>query len=128
MRKLYSLFLASLFLCFSSIHAQYIVNGNATVLSPGEFQLTPAVTYAKGSFFRSTLIDLNLNFDISMKMYFGESDAGADGMAFVLQGEAPTYLGNFGAGIGYHRFATDVPGPVNSLIVEFDTYLIKMGR
>ncbi len=122
MRKLYSLFLASLFLCFSNVHAQYTVNGQATVLAPGEFQLTPAAQYAKGSFFKSTLIDLNLNFDISLQMYFGESDAGADGIAFVLQAEAPTYLGNFGAGIGYHRFASDVPGPVNSFIVEFDTY------
>ncbi len=130
MRKLYSLFFACLLFSFSSVHAQYVVNGAATVLAPGEFQLTTPTQHVAGSFFKSAQVNLNLNFDIAVKLYFGDTDAGADGIAFVLQGAGTGYLGNFGAGLGYHRFdgihpsdiVADVPGPVPSFIAEFDTY------
>jgi hypothetical protein len=122
MRKLYALFSICLCISFSTLYAQYTVNGAATVLSPGEFQLTPPTQHVAGSFFSNTPLNLTTNFDIKTQLYFGADDAGADGLAFILQAEGVNYLGNYGAGLGYHRFTWDVPGPVNSFIVEFDTY------
>lgn len=128
MRQLYAL-LFSCFLVPLLGKAQFTLNGSATQLAPNEFQITPAVGHIAGSAFYNTPVDLSKNFDITVQLYFGDDDNGADGMAFVLQPEGPGYLGNSGAGLGYHRFngipagqPTDVPGPVKSVIVEFDTY------
>jgi len=84
--------------------------------------MTPPTQHVAGSFFANTPLNLTQSFDIKTQLYFGADDAGADGLAFVLQAEGVNYLGNYGAGLGYHRFFYDVPGPVNSFIAEFDTY------
>lgn len=125
MRKIYSLLL--FFILGWSANAQYQLNGAANSSpSPGypnEFQLIPAVNNSKGSVFKTTQINLNQNFELNVQLYFGTQDnQGGDGIAFVLQNENAGYIGNSGAGIGYHRFNSDIPGPVPSVIVEFDTY------
>ena len=51
-------------------------------------------------------------------MYFGASDAGADGIAFVLQ-NLDTGQGSTGGGLGYGGAAPISP----SMALEFDTYL-----
>jgi hypothetical protein len=130
MRYVYSVLLALILVPFIS-QAQFVVNSAASAIpgSPGCYVLTPPDLYQRGSIFNSTLINLNQNFEVTTSMYFGTSDVGADGMAFVFQQEGTSYLGNVGAGIGYHRFAGqtpempyDNPGPVPSFIIEFDTY------
>ncbi|MFL5742317.1 MAG: lectin-like domain-containing protein [Flavisolibacter sp.] len=130
MRKL-SVFLF-LLLC-TCVNAQYQVNGFASVSTsnPNEFQLVPPDnSHIAGSVFNTSTISLNQNFVLNVQLYFGVNDLdGGDGLAFILQGEGPSYLGNVGAGLGYHRFdgkpdgmPVDNPGPVPSFIVEFDTY------
>jgi len=92
------------------------------------FQLTAPTYYQKGAIWNNTPVNLSQDFTVNARLYFGSMDVGADGIAFVLQNEGTTYIGNEGAGIGYHRFngpppmPTDVPGPVPSFIVEFDTW------
>lgn len=92
-------------------------------------QLTNSDYYQRGSLWNNTMVNLNQNFDVYARLYFGTNEAGGDGIAFVLQREGTSYIGNWGAGIGYHRFGgqnscmpTDNPGPVQSFIIEFDTY------
>lgn len=126
MRNLYSL-IWMLLLPFLAVAQQYTVVGSATPAAPASanatcFNLTPALPSQRGAVWNTTPINLNSSFELNTSMYFGALDPGADGMAFVLQNEGQTYIGNEGAGLGYHRFAWDVPGPVPSFIVEFDTY------
>lgn len=107
----------------------FVVNGNATQSGTQCFQLTTSDFHTVGSVFSTTPLDMTQNFQVNASMNFGVNDGGGDGIAFVLQGEGPHYIGNYGAGIGYHRFdgsnacmPVDNPGPVPSFIVEFDTY------
>lgn len=113
--------------------AQFTVNNAATQLSASSsetcFRLTPADYYQRGAVWATDPVNLAQSFELRARLYFGTSDAGADGIAFVLQREGTGYIGNVGAGIGYHRFngetplmPVDVPGPVPSFIVEFDTW------
>ena len=131
MRKFYPL-LAFLLLPFVH-YGQYDLNGHAVVSTSCEpnysgFRLTTNELYQVGSVFNTTLINLNQNFEINTRLNFGHLDGGADGMAFVLQAEGSGYIGNWGAGLGYHRFngpppmPVDNPGPVASFIFEFDTW------
>lgn len=132
MRNLYPFLMVLLFAGVS--HAQYAVNGTAFQQSSTSaatyFQLTPGDFYKRGSVFSNTPVNLTQDFEVNAKLYFGTADAGADGIAFVLQNSGTTYLGREGAGIGYHRFngthpsdiPADVPGPVPSFIIEFDTW------
>jgi hypothetical protein len=131
MRKFYPL-LVFLLLPFLN-YGQYDMNGHTVVSTSCEpnysgFRLTTNELYQVGSVFNTTLINLNQNFEINTRLNFGAFDGGADGIAFVLQAEGTGYIGNWGAGLGYHRFngpapmPVDNPGPVPSFIVEFDTW------
>ena len=132
MRIFYTILLATLTVAVSQ--AQFTVNGTALQQSATPaatyFQLTPADYYKAGSVFSNTPVNLTQNFEVNARLNFGPADAGADGIAFVLQNSGTTYMGREGAGIGYHRFngtypstiPADVPGPVPSFIVEFDTW------
>jgi hypothetical protein len=131
MIRIYTL-LCGVFLYVCSF-AQYTPNNAATSISGATgatcYQLTPAAEYSKGAVWYSTPINLTQNFEVTTELYFGSEELGGDGIAFVLQNEGTGYIGNFGAGLGYHRFNAenpsmplDVPGPVPSFIVEFDTY------
>jgi hypothetical protein len=131
MRKFYPL-LVFLLLPFLN-YGQYDLNGDAVSAATcgpnySGFKLTPNELYKVGSVFKTTQVNLNQNFEINAKLNFGAFDGGADGMAFVLQAEGTGYIGNWGAGLGYHRFngpppmPVDNPGPVPSFIVEFDTW------
>jgi hypothetical protein len=131
MRKFYPL-LAFLLLPFLN-YGQYNVNVDAAIAGTCEpdyscFKLTPSQLYKKGSVFNTTMVNLNQSFEINTRLNFGVLDGGADGIAFVLQAEGTGYIGNWGAGLGYHRFngpapmPVDNPGPVPSFIVEFDTW------
>lgn len=98
--------------------AEYTINGNAT--STGTCTtVTPSTTNQRGCVWdvNSTLNFLSA-FSYDFTVNLGASDAGADGMAFVMQNDAKgrcacgTAGGSLGAG-----------GITNSLILEIDTYL-----
>lgn len=98
--------------------AEYTVNGNAT--STGTCTtLTPNTTNQRGCVWDvNSTLNFNSNFTYDFTVNLGASDAGADGMAFVIQNDAKgrcacgTAGGSLGAG-----------GINNSLIVEIDTYM-----
>ena len=108
------------------------VNGSPTdptcnTFSAGDFQTNNNATYANniytltpnqggqnGSAWNKNRLFLDQNFDISARVYLGNSDAGADGIAFVLQNQSLN-AGSSGGGLGY-------AGITPSFAVEFDTY------
>src|SRR5215203_1220053 len=100
--------LAVLLFSVLSAQAQFSTVGAAAPLSSGDpnatcFTLTPAQMERKGAIWNNTPINLSSSFQFDTRMYFGASDAGADGIAFVLQQVGTTYIGNAGAAIGYAR-------------------------
>ena len=106
-----------LFFCMPVLFSQSIVTvGNASLidLSKGEYQLTPNDYWKAGSIWYQAKIDLRKNFTIEGEVYLGDRDAGADGIAFVLQ-PLSTNLGGAGVGIGY-------AGINPSVTVEMDTW------
>lgn len=134
MRIFYTLLLAALLPTLSPAQG-YQTNGDATELAPMMgarcFRLTAQDFNQLGSVWNTQALDLRNAFELRTRMYFGNNGPGADGIAFMLQQAGGTgYLGNWGAGIGYHRWngtypsnvAADNPGPVPSVIIEFDTY------
>ena len=129
MRKIYSCLAAMLFTVLS-LNAQYTTVSAATSLSSGDpnatcFTLTPPLMEQKGAVWNNTPINLSSSFEFNTRMYFGATDEGADGIAFVLQQVGTTYIGNAGAGIGYAREPWE--NPVPSFIIEFDTWYNQYG-
>ncbi|TPD69839.1 lectin-like domain-containing protein [Flavobacterium microcysteis] len=90
-----------------------ITNGNA-LLTGNEVRLTESLGNLFGTVWGKARLDLNENFKISTQLYFGASDAGADGLAFVLQ-PLSSNQGVAGGGLGYQGISP-------SLAVEFDTF------
>jgi glucose/arabinose dehydrogenase len=94
------------------------LNGNAT-LAGAALQLTPALSYQKGSAFWSTPLTLDADtvFQTQFQLQLTGGPGGADGFAFVLQNSAAAAeaLGAGGGSLGY-------AGLENSLAIEFDTY------
>jgi hypothetical protein len=138
MRKLYTLLFLGASLHgfgqsgFSTVSDATTTSGSSNTTC---FQLTPPDEYKRGAVWSNQPVNLNQNFSLRARLYFGNNDADADGIAFVMQKEGTGYIGNVGAGLGYHRFdgiypassgpivvPVDNPGPVPSFIIEFDTY------
>ncbi|HEU4607809.1 MAG TPA: T9SS type A sorting domain-containing protein, partial [Chitinophagaceae bacterium] len=108
-----------------TVHAQFTTVGSASPSSPGVpnatcFQLTPSLLNQAGAVWNNTPIDLSQNFTLTTKLYFGDVDAGADGLAFVLRSTFTPTLGTGGGGLGYS-------GIYSSFIVEFDTWQNNVG-
>ncbi len=112
-RCLFLFFLACL--SCSWLFAQFQLNGNSSSLGNECYQITPASTAQNGSIWSQTQLDLSNSFNLYIRMNFGCSDGGADGMAFALQQAGLNATGISGDGIGYG-------GITPSLGVEFDTY------
>lgn len=103
------------FLCsFFPVAAQYAVNGSANQISCNCYRLTPDANNQSGSVWNLNQIDLSNPFDYYFDVFLGCSDAGADGLAFVLQ-PISTTVGGGGGGLGY-------AGISPSIAVEIDTY------
>jgi len=110
-------------LCSASGRSSLQLNGAAVFEGFGggacALRLTPSTTLTRGSAFSRTPVALGVDgaFTIAFSFTMDEHDwGGADGIAFVLQGESPMALGEPGSGIGY-------VGIEPSIAVEFDTYL-----
>ncbi len=97
------------------LFGQFQINGDATVISGDSFQLTPSVAWQSGAIWHKVQHHLDSTFAISGKIYFGNSEAGADGIAFVMQNNC-LVNGSSGGGLGYEN----IPGA--SIGVEFDTH------
>jgi gliding motility-associated-like protein len=101
--------------CYSFDIADFTMNGNATLLSDNStVRLTQALGNQNGSIWNKNKINLDYDFDISTSINLGNSNAGADGIAFVLQNQSVN-AGSTGGGLGYM-------GIQPSFAVEFDTY------
>lgn len=104
-----------LFFTFSTTtFAQYVVNGNSTQDNCNCYTLTPDVGTQYGSVWNINKISLNNSFDFNFTVFLGYNDAGADGIAFVLQ-PISTSVGSSGGGLGFG-------GITPSLGVTIDTY------
>jgi hypothetical protein len=113
-----------------SASAQFSTVGAAAPITSGDpnatcFTLTPPLQEQKGAIWNNTPINLSSSFEFNTTMYFGATDAGADGIAFVLQQVGTTYIGNAGAGLGYALEPWQ--NPVPSFIIEFDTWFNEFG-
>lgn len=102
------------------------VVGNAKLVdSPTRVQLTGPVEFNAGAiWYKGKLgvgngLTTSFSFKLAQGMDNGQpdgGDAGADGVALVVQNQAPSPLGQPGQGIGYE-------GIQNAVAVEFDAYL-----
>jgi hypothetical protein len=95
-------------------------NGNAKPFSTCEIQLTQNIGWNAGSAWSVGTANLAANFDVTVQMYFGVNNPGADGITFVLQNDprGRTAIGSLGADLGYAGGGAIV----KSVGVEFDTY------
>jgi gliding motility-associated-like protein len=97
------------------LQAQYITNGDASIINCHCYQLTPAANTMKGSVWNANKIDLLNAFDFSFDINFGCLDVnGADGIAFILQ-PISTSVGGTGSGLGFQGISP-------SIGVLMDTY------
>ena len=96
--------------------AQTLV-GSASAFGPGCYQVTPNQNSVSGAVWFPGTVDVSESFELRADVYLGNSDGGADGMAFVLRNPASLSLGSTpgGANQGFG-------GITPSLIVEMDTY------
>jgi hypothetical protein len=86
-------------------------------------RLTPASSGQRGSAWYTTQQSVDQGFSTTFQFRISElggtndddGNTGADGLAFVIQNESPTALGDVGIGIGY-------AGILDSLAIEFDTF------
>ena len=115
MNKYYTLLLLCfLFLSSTLSKAQYQINGNASSLGSGCYQLTPNLNTQTGSVWNINQINLNFPFNFTFNVFLGCSDAGADGICFGLQPNSAN-VGTTGNGMG-------MGGVTPSLGVFIDTY------
>jgi hypothetical protein len=129
MRKIYFCLAVFLFSVLLS-DAQYTTVSAATPLASGDpnatcFTLTPPIGEQKGAVWNNTPINLSSSFQLNTRMFFGASDAGADGIAFMFQQVGTSYIGDAGAGMGFARQPWE--NPVPSFIVQFDTWFNQFG-
>ncbi|MET0416791.1 MAG: L-type lectin-domain containing protein, partial [Actinoplanes sp.] len=95
-------------------------NGTADLVwTPGGKQkilrLTGGGYKQAGSAYSTTKINLAESFESTFKVYLHHGKPGADGIAFLVQGDGPRALGGWGGGLGYR-------GITKSVAVEFDTF------
>lgn len=101
--------------CSTCTTGTYTANGSALFLGGDCYQMTDNTAWLKAAIWNNSEIDLDYDFDFQFTMNFGANDAGADGMAFVLQRAGNNALGWEGGALGFG-------GITPSLAVEFDTF------
>ncbi len=99
-KKLIYPLLSALFTINSLNAQQYTINGNASQEACNAYTLTQAINTQSGSVWNNNKINLTQSFDFKFDVFLGNSDAGADGIVFVLQ-PISTVVGSSGGGLGY---------------------------
>jgi hypothetical protein len=94
--------------------SEYVVNGSASSTGNDCFILTPNNYGQAGMVWYENFLSLNYDFDMTFQVYLGNSDGGADGIAFVMQPNS-TGSGSSGGGLGYQGISP-------SIAVEYDTW------
>jgi len=94
------LFVITALMAHGYLCAQYTVNGSAIRDNCHCYTLTPNTLTQSGSVWNNIKINLTQSFDFNFDINLGCSDAGADGIVFVLQ-PISTSVGTTGGGIGY---------------------------
>ncbi len=107
--------LVAFLFALQTVQAQYTVNGNAFSTSCRCYTLTTRNSdFQSGSVWNNNQIDLRQSFDFYFLVNLGCDDAGADGIAFVLQ-PISTSVGSSGGGMGF-------AGIQPSIGITMDTY------
>lgn len=92
----------------------YHLNGNARQENCNCYTITPDLNTQSGSLWNINKISLEEEFSFNFNVFLGCSDAGADGIVFVLQ-PLSTSVGSSGGGLGYE-------GVSPSIGIAIDTY------
>lgn len=104
----------------ANANPQYILVDDATSIAPYScVTLTPNLNTQRGcAWDQNSTLGFASNFTYDWTINLGSNDAGADGMAFVIQNDplGRCKCGNTGGALG-------AGGITNSLIVELDTYI-----
>ncbi|WP_169802299.1 DUF4347 domain-containing protein [Hydrogenophaga flava] len=100
-----------------ALAANLTLSGSATAVAPDTIRLTPDAGSQSGAAQSSFEIDLTEDFSLSFSVYLGTSDAGADGVTFIMHNDpaGAQALGDMGGGLG-------AMGIANGVVIEFDTY------
>lgn len=93
------------------------LTSNSSYQGNGVFRLTPNSNTQGGAAWYRRRLDMRVNFRIAVEVNLGSSDAGADGIAFVLQ-NLDTGQGSTGGGLGFGGGSPISP----SIAIEFDTW------
>lgn len=88
---------------------------DASINSDNEYIITPATGNQVGAFWGISNLDLNQGFDFEFRIFLGDRNDGADGVAFVIRGIGTSDFGSSGGGVGYQNINP-------SFAVEFDTF------
>lgn len=104
----------------SSMKFNFVGDAN---LNNGTVQLTDNKAYQAGAMWSNQKVDISESFTVTSVMNFGSNkdtadagnQAGADGIALVIQGQSSNELGVAGGGQGY-------AGIKNSFAIEIDTF------
>ncbi|MDA9875975.1 gliding motility-associated C-terminal domain-containing protein [Flavobacteriaceae bacterium] len=100
--------------CFSFEENDFVLSGSATIIDDNTVRLTQASGNQSGFVWSQNLVNFEQNFNLEAEIYLGSQNAGADGIAFVIQAISNNE-GSLGGGIGY-------AGISPSLAIEFDTW------
>ena len=97
---------------------QFVVTGNASFSAvTGVHTLTPNLNNQVGTVMSAARVDLGGNFTLEFDAFLGSSDAGADGIGFILHNDA---RGSAAIGLGGGQLGLE--GIANGLGIQFDTY------
>lgn len=90
-----------------------------------DFDLTPAIAWQTGALWSLYPISVEKSFHVRFQANFGLTEAGGDGMVFVLQPKGTDIVGTGGLNstqAGHFLSYGNVPGLERSIGVEFDTW------
>ena len=101
----------------NDFNSQMILNGDATIISDNEFQLTPALNSQGGTVFAETRVNFSNSFSLRFELNLGTSNGGADGVTAIFHNDSDSTsaFGIIGQGLG-------AAGIEDGIVLEFDTW------
>lgn len=111
---------ATLLLMSTSLHAQYLLVSSGQITEIGTEVVVTNTYWQAGASWMQYPLDLNYDFSIEYQVFFGASDAGADGMVLVLHQDIRglSAIGESGSSLGFAGNTKITP----SVGLEFDTH------